>query len=87
MTLTPKLVNVSVNNGSVGGTIIKANVQGVGPVSNNSLVATLIDNSTGANLCNRTWIEEYGVLFCETQTQLIDNVTLGVKSYLNNSVE
>jgi hypothetical protein len=57
LTLSPKLGVFSPNIGSVGGTIIRANVQGIGPLSNTSESyfaangATLVDNSTGANLC------------------------------------
>ena len=66
LTLTPKLVDISATNGSTEGTIIKANVQGVGPLDNQTGVATLVDNSTGASLCEKAWMEEYGVLYCKT---------------------
>lgn len=83
--MSPKLVDFSSNIGSTGGTILRANVQGIGPLLNNSDVATLVDNSTGANLCDKVWINEYGVLYCKTVKQVINNGTVvAVKSYLNN---
>lgn len=85
LTLTPKLVDISANMGSMEGTIIKANVQGVGPLDNKTDVATLVDNSTGTSICEKVWMEEYGVLYCQTVKQFIDNGTVvAVKSLLNN---
>ena len=59
LTLTPKLVDISANMGSMEGTIIKANVQGVGPLDNKTDVATLVDNSTGTSICEKVSMEEY----------------------------
>jgi len=84
--LTPKLVDISTAIGSVQGSVIKANVQGAGPLANKTDVATLVDNSTGASICEKVWMEEYGVLYCKTVKQAISNGTnIAVKSLLTNS--
>lgn len=36
LTLSPKLVSVSPNEGSVGGSLITAKLQGLGPLTNNT---------------------------------------------------
>jgi hypothetical protein len=75
----------------VGGTVIKSNIQGFGPFrgKNATYMAsngiTLVDNSTGADICDEVKVEDYGVVFCKTKKQEIANTVLGVKSIKNNS--
>ena len=63
LTLEPKLVSLSIAEGSVGGTNITANVQGVG-TSTTGL--ELVDSVTGASLCSKLAVLAYGVVQCQT---------------------
>jgi len=59
MTLTPKLVSVSPNSGSVGGTLITAVVPGAGSSID-------IVDSTGSSVCESVKLVSYGVVECKT---------------------
>ena len=63
--MTPKLVSIAPSTGSIGGTMIRANVQGVGT---SSKLVDLTD-STGASMCESVEIEAYGVVNCFTRKQ------------------
>lgn len=60
--LEPKLVSLSVNEGSIGGSIITANVQGVGP----STTGFDLVDSSGKSICQKVSITSYGVVECHT---------------------
>lgn len=64
MTLTPKLVSVTPNSGSVGGSLITAVVPGAGSS------ADIVD-STGASICESVQLVSYGVIECKTLAQEI----------------
>lgn len=59
LTLEPKLVSLSILEGSVGGTNITANVQGVGTATTG---LELVDSVSGASLCSKLTILSYGVV-------------------------
>lgn len=61
LTLEPKLVSLSVLEGSVGGTNITANIQGVG-TSTTGL--ELVDSVSGTSLCTKLTVLSYGVVQC-----------------------
>ena len=61
LTLEPKLVSLSIAEGSVGGTNITANIQGVG-TSTTGL--QLVDSVTGTSLCAKLTILSYGKVQC-----------------------
>jgi hypothetical protein len=63
-TLTPKLVSVSPNSGSIGGSLITAVVQGAGE-------STDIVDSSGASICESVQLKSYGVIECKTLPQAI----------------
>jgi hypothetical protein len=65
LTLTPKLVSLSVQIGSAGGTLILANIHGIG-LGTTGL--ELVD-STGTSICQRTMILGYGYMMCQTNIQ------------------
>lgn len=49
---------------------------------------TLVDNSTGLDICERVWSEEYGVLYCKTKKGVINNGTIiAAKSLKNQKIE
>jgi hypothetical protein len=58
LALEPKVVSVSPSTGSVGGTLITINVQGLGPDDSG---VEIVDGS-GASLCQSVEIYEYGVI-------------------------
>jgi hypothetical protein len=62
MALTPKFVSISPNTGSAGGTVLTANVQGVG------IATTELDivDATGASICQTVKVVSYGVVECLT---------------------
>jgi len=93
-TLTPKLVSVSPNVGSVGGSLLIAKLEGVGPLLDKSETyfnahgGTLIDNSTGASICSKVEIRNYSEVACTTIPGVINSGTVvGAKSFETNSVE
>jgi hypothetical protein len=63
LTLTPKLVSISPTTGSCGGTLIRANVQGVGK---DSTGIDIVDDA-GASLCQSVEITGYGIVECWTK--------------------
>jgi len=78
-TLTPKLVSISPTTGSVGGTQVTANVQGVG------LGTTGIDivDSSGTSICASVTVQSYGSVLCETKKQEINVSALKVSDGTN----
>lgn len=86
-------MSISPNSGSVGGSVITANLQGVGPLSNTTDAyfavngGTLVDNSTQANICEKVWIESYGVVKCKTLPGVyIASTLVAGKSYSSGEV-
>lgn len=63
--LTPKLVSLSTNTGSPGGSIIVANVEGVGPASK-SLIKNIVFGTSNTELCEKFEIKTYGKIECHT---------------------
>ena len=61
--LEPKLVSITPNTGSVGGTLIIANVQGVGTSSQSP---DLVD-SAGESVCQSVTITDYATVECLTK--------------------
>ena len=59
LTLTPKLVSISPNSGSIGGTLITAVVPGAGSS------ADIVD-STGTSICETVQLKSYGIVECKT---------------------
>jgi hypothetical protein len=59
--LTPKLVSVSPNSGSVGGSLIIATVPGVTVSDTVSIV-----DSAGSSICESVTVTSYGVVECKT---------------------
>jgi hypothetical protein len=74
LSLTPKLVSIAPSTGSVGGTLIRANIQGVGTKSEN----VDITDAAGASLCESVEIKAYGVVDCFTRQQEITASALKV---------
>lgn len=60
----PKLVSLSINEGSVGGSNITANIQGVG-ITTTGL--ELVDSVNGSSLCAKLTVLSYGVVQCQTK--------------------
>jgi len=61
LTLEPKLVSLSISEGSVGGTNITANIEGVG-TSTTGL--ELVDSVSGTSLCTKVTVLSYGQVQC-----------------------
>lgn len=59
----PKLVSLSISEGSVGGSNITANVQGVGTATSG---LELVDSVSGSSLCTKLTILSYGEVQCQT---------------------
>ena len=72
LTLAPKRGVHNSNNGSIRVRVLGANVQGIGPFSNNSNVATFVDNLTSTNLFDKVWIKEHEVLSFQKVKQKVD---------------
>jgi hypothetical protein len=75
-TLEPRITAVSTNKGSVGGSIIVANIEGVGPFENDANAdyknkITLLSNASNQNICSKVFIREYGKLECLTNSGAI----------------
>ena len=71
ITLEPKLVSFSVQTGSPGGSLIIANVQGIGK-------ATLVSNfvfGDNKELCQSVTIKTYGKVECLTKVEEVPNGT------------
>lgn len=91
LTLSPKLVSISPNSGSLGGSIISATIEGLGPLTDSSDAfwkingGTLVNASTGANICSKVWTSEYGKIKCRTYPGVYTASSLiGAKSYLTS---
>ena len=63
LTLEPKLISLNIQEGSVGGSLITANVQGVGTATSGF---DLVDKATGSSICQSVNIPSYGVVECTT---------------------
>ena len=72
--LTPKLVSISPNSGSVGGTVITAQVPGATVSSTVSIV-----DSTGASICQSVSVTSYGVVEGKALAQEITSTQLSIK--------
>ena len=76
ITFEPKLLSLSTNVGSAGGSLITAVVKGVG--INDSV--TLIDSATSDDLCETATVVSYGQLECLTKSgEQASTLTLSVK--------
>lgn len=91
-TLEPRLISVTPNVGSVGGTVITARLEGLGPLANKTEAywlangGTLVDNSTGTNICEKIKVVSYALVECLTIKGNITNGTVvAAKSYASNS--
>lgn len=69
--MTPKLVSVSPNSGSIGGSLITATVPGIGSSASD---ITLVD-ADGNDICEKVSIPSYGVLNCKTKAEVIAAAT------------
>ena len=77
ITFEPKLLSLSTDVVSVGGSLITAVVKGVGVNDN----VTLVDSATSEDFCQSSRVVSYGVLECLTKTgELTSTVTLAVKN-------
>lgn len=65
LTLEPRLVSVSPNTGSQGGSLITLNVQGVGPATQ----ALNVVDINGGSVCQSIKIVKYGEVKCLTKVQ------------------
>ena len=71
MTVTPKLVSVSPNSGSTGGSLITLNIPGAS-------ASTQIVDSSGVSICESVQLKSYGVIECKTLPQIIPTTQLSV---------
>lgn len=62
ITFEPKLVSLSTNKGSAGGSLITAVVKGVGEDDD----ITLYDSATSTDICETATVTAYGTLECLT---------------------
>ena len=69
--LEPKLISVTPNSGSIGGTLVTAVVPGAGP-------STDLVDSNGDSICESVSLKSYGVLECKTLPQVIATTELSV---------
>jgi len=72
LTLEPKLVSVSPNVGSAGGTLITAKVAGLGKKQLNVDIVNAVDD---VSICSKVTIEEYGKVQCLTKIESIPTGT------------
>lgn len=72
-TISPKLASVSPVSGSIGGTLLTANVPG-------ATVSDIVDilDSAGSSICESTTVTAYGVVTCKTLPQEIASTVLSV---------
>lgn len=81
-TLEPKLTSISPNTGSLGGSLLIAQVAGLGPLADSSATSwnangvSLINSATRASLCKSLKIRSYGVVECITLPGVIDSGTI-----------
>jgi len=66
ITLDPRLHSISPNVGSLGGTMILAEVQGLGTLTEGVTLVT----STGVDLCQSVTLPAYGQVLCLTKEGL-----------------
>ena len=59
----PKLVSLSISEGSIGGSNITANIQGVGTATTG---LELVDSASGTSYCSKLTVLSYGVVQCQT---------------------
>jgi len=90
-TLSPKLVSVSPNAGSTGGSLIIARLEGLGTLSNttqaywNAHGGTLVDVATNQDICQSVIVKQYGEVECITKPGVVAAGTvIGAKSYETN---
>jgi hypothetical protein len=77
LTLEPKLISLNIQEGSIGGSLIKANVQGVGSSTKG---LDLVDTSSGSSICKSVVISAYGVVECTSVAAAIaEGTNIGVK--------
>jgi hypothetical protein len=62
ITLEPKLISMNIQEGSIGGSLITANVQGVG----SSTTGFDLVDAAGSSICQSVNIPSYGVVECTT---------------------
>lgn len=80
--LSPKLISVSPNVGSDGGSLLVAQLEGIGEMNGTTHSGTLIDTSTNNSICQTFKVRSYGVVECLTMPGVITNGTvIGAKSY------
>ena len=94
LTLEPRLISVTPNVGSVGGSVIRARVEGLGPLTNKTEAywlaygGTIVDNSSGASICAKAHVVSYGIMECHTIKGNINSGTVvAAKSYASNTVQ
>lgn len=79
--LSPKLVSLSPNVGSVGGSVLVAQLEGLGEITSSTLSGDLIDMATGSSICQSFKVRSYGVVECLTIPGVINTGTvIGAKS-------
>lgn len=90
--LEPRLISVTPNVGSIGGSVLVARVEGLGPLSNTSSAywalhgGTLVDNVSGTDICTKVKVRGYGEIECTTTPGVINASTvIGAKSFESNS--
>jgi hypothetical protein len=84
----PKLVSVSPNVGSIGGSLIIARLEGLGPLNDtsqeywNAHGGTLYNTVTGDDICKNVIVTSYGDVECITLPGVIDAGTpIGARSF------
>jgi hypothetical protein len=65
--MTPELITVSPNSGSIGGTKLYITAPGVGPLSNVS-----VTDASGNSICESLTVVMFGQLICVTKPMEID---------------
>jgi len=70
--LTPKFVSISPNIGSIGGTIVTAQVPGA---TTSSTDIDIVDPNNNS-ICDSIEVVSYGVVQCKTKAQVIANSTV-----------
>jgi len=92
-TLGPKMTSITSNAGSLGGSIIIAQVEGVGPLSDSSSAnwaangVDLVDSTSQSSICQSVKLTSYGVVECTTITGVINSATIAAKSLKDQTVE
>ena len=82
---TPKIVELSTNEGSQAGSKIYANVQGVGINDSVTLVDRTNTSPANRDLCQTATVLRYGVVECNTKAEVIPtDIEVGVKNIDNS---